>query len=679
MEEMFLRVCVLVVSLLYIKDHTVLEGQDEDVIMVMQEREDLLQKEATKLEQEVHSLATDLQHSNQEVLQGEESDVQQMVPNGIEEKSRKDQNILHHNLLIKDKQNELQNDKMISVLPDNVSQKDPNADNKVLVLNETLSSEEGTQTEIVRTGQNKSKNIQSKDSKVLGQEDVPAPTDVQKPFTSDSVAVIDKRIPSQEKEKGLKDGGDLQTQAKANTALNSEELPGTEQISNQKSEDTYTWYFWKVLSLLSVIRLLRKCLSSNSKMLGMMTSIIKGKTVSVPLATKISLPDSKVMTSFYDQCVQIPPNMSGQVCEFVEGFVDELLEAARESSSEEVNMQIGDFIGVGSIYETWATGKSMVCDLYVPITAPTPYGFEVEFLKGHKDFGQIKMVKTENISNGCPCMDGNLDEDDTLCLLHPHNEVSKVIKDAIGGMLCQANTPYLAKRQVVRWFRTLIKNAWTKISHKYEFELAFRNQVAPGALRVRFRSGWVILFNITPVVQVEESKVYLVSHLCNLQDISDTDWPVSFTSYEKALLQYFSNILPSNSCHIQCLQILSFLHKKQNDLTGKCSLTSYHLKSTLLNLLLTHKPMQWESDKIADRLKDMLTFLEQRLQEGTFYHALLGNSHVPGDIKLPKDFQTAKPTNIFLPLASDRDPVQHLQELIQNAPVLIQEYVSMAK
>lgn len=675
MEEMFLRVCVLVISLLYIKDNSVFEGQDEDIIAAMQDREDLLQMETIKLEQEVHSLTTELSRSNKEVLQGEASEVQQTLPNDKKEKSTNHPNILHDHLFLKDKHNELQ-ESTISVLPDDVSQRVPNADHKG--------------SELVHDGQIDLKDIQAKEDK-----DMPAPTGDQKHYGSDSTSRIVKQaarvesasfiqniyefmqktfqtsqeIHSSQGQKDLEGIDDSRMQVVSNTVLNSEEIQDAKQNSSQNSENTYTWYFWKILSLLSVIRLIRKCFSSNSKTSETVT-FMKSKTVSASLATKISLPESKIMTRFYDQCVQIPPNMSGQVCEFVEGFVDELLEAARESSSEEVNMQIGDSIGVGSLYETWATGRKMVCDLYVPITAPKPFGFEVEFLKGRKDFGKIKMIKTEN---GCPCMDGDID-DDTLCLLHAHNESKKVIKDAIDGMLCQANTPYLDKKQVVKWFRSIIKNAWRKICHKFEFELTFCNQVAPGALKVRFKSGWVIRFNITPVVQVEDSHVYLISHLPNIHGFSDTNWPVSLAIYEKALLQYFTDILPTNSCHVQCLQIAVFLHKQQNNLTGRCGLTSYHFKSALLHLLLLHKAVRWESDNVADRLMDMLTFLERRLQDGTFSHCLLGNPLVPDDIKLPKDFQTAKSTDILQPLGSDRDPVKHLKELIRNAPVLIQEY-----
>ncbi|KAG9262424.1 inositol 1,4,5-trisphosphate receptor-interacting protein-like [Astyanax mexicanus] len=459
------------------------------------------------------------------------------------------------------------------------------------------------------------------------------------------------------------------------------------QGATKRAENTYIWYFLNFLSLVQLIRLLPKFISKILKVSGIRREdslVLEGKTLSEPvllnISARMSLLDNKVLSCFHKQCVQTPLCTRERICDFVEGFVNELLEAARNTTKDNkgTDLQIGDPIGVGSLYELWATGKTMVCDLYVPITAPRSYSFEFELdMPSH---GKIKMVKAESTSNGCPCANG-VEDEDMLCLLHSHNETSKIV-DAVGGPLCQENTRYLSRTQVVQWFRKRICKAWQENSHKYEFELAFRNQAAPGALKVRLRSGQVILFNLTPVVQIKGSELYLLTFLPLNQatNFADTHWPVSLASYEKALLKHFNQSLLNDSCHISCLQILSFLHKQQIILTGKCGLKSYHLKMALLHLLLANKPEDWKSDQLACRLTDMLTFLAQRLREGKLHHTLVKNSLVPSDIGLPKDVQSAKPINIFLPLLSDKRlylrTVEHLQELVKNAPVVIQEYVS---
>lgn len=665
---MLLRVCLVVVSMLYIKDQTVLQEQEKNIITDMQDWEHLLREEVAKLEQEVHQVTIGLPQqgadSNQEVLkshsrftnvEGENSDVQ-------------------------DETGLLPHDKASPGLQCGI------------IVDENLPSAKRVQS--LRSSQNEIKYVQEDDlsghKKEVSQNDqkFQTGTEVQGKLPLNEESDSDQKCSYLDQVRGmfnhLLSEEDPQKLVKKNTEEITEEKPTAS--SQQPTENQYNWYLWKFLTLISLIRLLRKYISKGSQSSGTIIPI-KDKTMSrsTGILSKIFIPDHQVLSCFYDQHVQIPPRTCSRVCEFVEGFVDELLEAAREASTEETDMQIGDFIGVGSLYELWATGKTAVCDLYVPITAPRSHGFDIELWK-EKDasllgFGKIKIAKAENTSNGCPCMNGNRDDDDDmLCLLHPHNETSKVMTNSIGGPLCQENTPYLSKKQVVRWFRALILKAWREISHKYEFELGFRNQVAPGALRVRFRSGQIILFNITPVVQVRASNVYLVSFLSANQNTADIHWPISFASYENALLRYFNKTLPCKSCHIECLQILCFLHKQQKRLTGKCGLTTYHLKSTLLHLLM-YKPADWSREQLASRLTDMLTFLEQRLQAKELHHALVGNSHVPKDIDLPREFQMAKPSNIFLPMTLDEEcylkTVHHFHELVKNAPVSIQDYASI--
>lgn len=659
-------------------------------MMDMQEWEYSLQKEVAKLEQEVHQVTTGLPHSNKEVLQShrrltngevEASDVQQVLPNGKVENPYKhqmlvgeDQDIQQQNLLIKNTKDE--------AVP--------------LTHNHVPPSVKGVEPEIVQASQNKINNVQEDD--MTGYKEVPHIDQKMKTMNEHQINVLGKSLLNGESDSDQtsshldQEGGmfnqipsedDPQMLVKKNTEEIIEE--NSTASSQQLTENPNNWYLWKFLSLISFIRFLRKFISKGSQSSGTIIPI-KDKTASrsTGISKHFFIPDHQVLSCFYDQWVRIPPSTCNRVCEFVEGFVNELLEAAREASNNETDMHIGDFIGVGSLYEVWATGKTTVCDLYVPITAPKSHGFDVELWK-EKDasllgIGRIKMVKAENTSNGCPCMDGNSDNEDILCLLHPHSETSKVMTSDVGGPLCQEDTAYLSKKQVVKWFRTMIIKAWREISHKYEFELGFHSQRTPGALRVRFRSGQIVLFNITPVVKMKASKVYLVSYISTNQNISDIHWPICFASYENALLQYFNNSLPYNSCHIECLQILSFLHKQQNTLTGKCGLTSYHLKSTLLHLLM-YKPTEWKHEQLTSRLADMLTFIDQKLQAKEFHHALVGNSLVPKDIGLPREFQMAKPINIFLPMVLDEEcylkTVHHFQELVRNAPVFIQEYGSI--
>uniref|UniRef100_A0A8C2KL15 Inositol 1,4,5-trisphosphate receptor-interacting protein n=1 Tax=Cyprinus carpio TaxID=7962 RepID=A0A8C2KL15_CYPCA len=429
----------------------------------------------------------------------------------------------------------------------------------------------------------------------------------------------------------------------------------TQGKQSSDQEDTYSWYLWKTLSLISFFRILKNFLRKGFK--------LKSKMLRCLNMSQVTDLDSKTLTSFHNQCILVPPSHSWQTCEFVEGFVNDLLEAVRTTGSD---MEIEDFVGVGSLYEQWASRKSIVCDIHVPVVPPKPYSLEV------------KMVKGGASSTICPCSNSNLDDDDTLCLLHPDKKEDHVTEKNIYDLLCQENSSYLAKTHVVKWFKTAVRKAWDEISHKYEFDLLFQNRENPGSLKVRFRSGWVILFNLTPVVRFKDSEVHLIPYSPS-GIFSDTHWPVCFMRYENTLLQHITKTLPDNACHIHCLQILSFLHKHQTGLTGPCGLTNYHLKNAVLHLLV-NKTLSWDPEQMACRLDDLLTFLKQKLKAKSLNHALVGNPLIPSEIGFPEEFRMGKPVNLFLPLSNEElylKTNRHLLEMIRNMPVLIYEYGSM--
>lgn len=296
--------------------------------------------------------------------------------------------------------------------------------------------------------------------------------------------------------------------------------------------------------------------------------------------------------------------------------------------------------------------------------------------------GRVKMVDGGVNQNGCPCHTAAIG-DDMLCLLCCENEKVKVVKvtDVLDSALCSKHTPYLAKTQVTKWFQTTIRKAWGQISHKYEFELTFRNMDAPGALMVRFRSGKVITFDMAPVVKLKDTEAYFtISPSTPTKNTSlDTYWSLSLTTYEDHYLKYLTNHLPENSCHIHCLGIVAFLHKKQTGLTGRSILTNHHFKTVLIHLLLSKEPSDWYPEHLASRLRDALSFLENSLQGRKLLHSFIGKPLVPSEIGLPAVFRDAEPVHLFRPLGvqngSYTKTVKHLQEMLRNSSMLIQEYL----
>ncbi|KAJ8360141.1 hypothetical protein SKAU_G00166660 [Synaphobranchus kaupii] len=309
-----------------------------------------------------------------------------------------------------------------------------------------------------------------------------------------------------------------------------EELSRSEQLEAEgdgEEEERYGWYFWSALSLIIFLTIevcrqdfIRSSSAWDSNQAD--EEVLSEGTV----LTKALFPDKGVLSSFYERCIRVSAQEARRTCEFVEGFADDLLEALRSVSDKEADMEVEDCLGVGSTFESWRVSKPLTCDLIVPFVPPEPYGFKFRLWCGPsgdippdmQGCGRIKVTKTHESGADCLCGTADLGED-MLCLLHGKNDKPKP-GDSSDDLLCSKNTPYLAKDQVMKWFQISVTKAWGRISHKYEFELTFRNLDAPGALKVRFRSGRVIILNITPVVQFEDTDAYFVSHFPSENEVA---------------------------------------------------------------------------------------------------------------------------------------------------------------
>ncbi|XP_034040093.1 inositol 1,4,5-trisphosphate receptor-interacting protein [Thalassophryne amazonica] len=427
------------------------------------------------------------------------------------------------------------------------------------------------------------------------------------------------------------------------------------------SEDCYTWHFWSVVIFL-VLFAIEMCRMDFADV-----EVRPGDDEDVFLESGLVNPrtmplDKDSLNNFCNKCTYASAHENWRVKEFSEGFGDDLLESLRHICDKYADLEVGDFVGIGSMFESWKVCKPLTCDLIVPFSLPELHSFQFHLWCSPASnippdmhgCGTIKVVQFGDNGEDCLCGSANLGED-MLCLLHIKNdELSGVHKS--DERLCTMNTPYLAKDEVMKWFQISLTKAWGRISHKYDFEVTFHNLDAAGALKIRFRSGKVILVNLIPVVQLDDTDAYFVSHFpSDCDHPPDPYWHLSLAVYERNLLKHFTKLLPQNSCHLHCLQIVTFLHRKQTGLTGKSALTSYHFKTALLHLLLSKSSSAWAYERLEARLRDVLGLIQKSLQEKRLYHVLVGNRKVPKEIQLPKRFFTAEHINLFRSLVLQRD------------------------
>uniref|UniRef100_A0A8C5JXS5 Inositol 1,4,5-trisphosphate receptor-interacting protein n=1 Tax=Jaculus jaculus TaxID=51337 RepID=A0A8C5JXS5_JACJA len=401
----------------------------------------------------------------------------------------------------------------------------------------------------------------------------------------------------------------------------------------------------------------------------------------------LALPDMATLARFHERCIRSATADAARTREFMEGFVDDLLEALRSLGSRDTDMEMEDFVGVGSMYENWHVDRPLLCHLFVPFTPPESYRFHPELWCSSRSvpldlqgYGQIKVARADGDPLGCVCGKTKLGED-MLCLLHGKSD-----REHGGGhvedLLCSRESPYLDTMQVMKWFQVALTRAWHRIAHKYEFDLAFGQLDMPGSLKIKFRSGKYMPFILTPVIQYEDSDLYFVSHLpkepCGGTPASSTDWLLSFAVYERQFLRSKAKALPEGACHLSCLQIASFLLSKQSRLTGPSALSKYHLKTALLHLLLSRRAADWQAAQLDTRLQELLRFLEKSLLEKKLCHFFVGNRKVPETLGLPEAIRRAEPLNLFRPFVLQRTlyrrTLDSFYEMLRNAPALISEY-----
>lgn len=429
-------------------------------------------------------------------------------------------------------------------------------------------------------------------------------------------------------------------------------------------EGDYLWYLWNIFSIISMIRFLRKYLERASQM--------KPETRPFPVkctAAEVPLPDSETLQRFHSKCIQASSDKRQSDGGFLDGFATDLLHAMKKVCSDQSGMVIEDFQTVDA------------CEIIVPFRPPDLYSFQClpwnsqanGLLPDVQVCGQIKLVENKQEQNVCPCQ--SPDADDMVCLLHCETEKVET-KVNVCDDFCVKNSTFLSKSQVTRWFQGTIKQAWSLISHKYEFELHIRYLDAPGALMVRFRSGKKISFSMTPVVKFN-AKAHFFIESCSPNNM-DSLWTLSLTKYEDCFLEHVSERLPENSCHIHTLEIARFLHRRQTALSGGSALKDFHFKAALMHLLLTKQPSEWKANNVTVRLRDLLGFMEKSLKKKLLPHALIGNPLTQRIIELPAEFARAKNVNLFHPLVAHdciyRDAVMYFQELLNNAHMLILDY-----
>ncbi|XP_069057816.1 inositol 1,4,5-trisphosphate receptor-interacting protein-like 1 [Pleurodeles waltl] len=346
-------------------------------------------------------------------------------------------------------------------------------------------------------------------------------------------------------------------------------------------------------------------------------------------------PESSALENFYNREVHSGVHEMNRGFEFVKVFTGNLLEACQSICKKESGVILKDGVGVGSTFEKWGWKKEPTFDVLVPFHPPHGYTFQVKAACWQSDPNKrgCYVVSTES--------DFMFWNRGGQCSLH---EKGNMIP--LEMLLC--TNRFLDTQKVHAWFHTLVGKAWRLICCRYDFTLT----TVPSTsckLKLVLKSGHMLYINFIPAVQRADSLNYLVNQATNMGDVSGIYWLESFSVYERQFLKLIRSFIPKNSCHLKCLSILAHL-KKMTMPPNQCFLNSYHIKTSLMHLLIMLPPDAWHPENIKERIQDILYYLGQSLSKKRLDHFSIGNPSLPLDITIPQDHRRTEPINLLRPL-----------------------------
>ncbi|NWJ11954.1 IPIL1 protein, partial [Crypturellus undulatus] len=336
----------------------------------------------------------------------------------------------------------------------------------------------------------------------------------------------------------------------------------------------------------------------------------------------------------------------------VQELVDNLLHACHMISLATFLPWLELAIGVGSSFEGWSPGgEDTVYRVLVRLKPPPGHAFRLqpgtdrELPARH---GRVR-VKLQ-----CMCKREQL-LGDVLCFRHhSYEQLRRHQRPELLQILCTDS--YLDVEKTAHWLQFFVRNAWDVIAAQQNCQLAVLPSSRSCQLQLTYDSGRTVHVEMVLGVQQDKLGVFVGSQEAET-DLSSTTWLESCALHELLFFRCVARQAPQGSCHLICLQLLTYL-------LGDSVLSPAHLKTVTMHLLTLLPPSEWCPQRLLERLRDVLHHLRRCLEERQLHHFLVGNERVPRELSLPAAFQAASPLNLFQHLA--REPrARALRELTQ--------------
>ncbi|XP_033895742.3 inositol 1,4,5-trisphosphate receptor-interacting protein-like [Acipenser ruthenus] len=187
----------------------------------------------------------------------------------------------------------------------------------------------------------------------------------------------------------------------------------------------------------------------------------------------------------------------------------------------------------------------------------------------------------------------------------------------------------LSAEKIRQWFQSLSDRTLPALRQIFPGSTFRFQQHGPARNLILTKDGKELNIDIVPAIKYENA--FLVAKQCSSQIIlpNEVTWRLSLSTSERDFFKEMKRILPYNSCHLKCLQILKYLRENDDQLYPSSQFThglqSYYLKTALFHLVMESPPQAWAAGCLEQRLREMIDYLIDRMVDGNIPHIFLGN------------------------------------------------------
>ncbi|XP_062486846.1 inositol 1,4,5-trisphosphate receptor-interacting protein-like 1 [Pezoporus occidentalis] len=331
--------------------------------------------------------------------------------------------------------------------------------------------------------------------------------------------------------------------------------------------------------------------------------------------------------------------------EVVLWLVDKLLHASREQLSKSFFPVLEQAIGVDSTFESQSPHEDdAVCSLLVPLDPPRGHAFHLEV----GTVGQMLADSCIRVELVCTCKTEET-VGDMLCFLHhPEEALRKNQKPSLLHTLCTGS--YLDVQQTALWFQDFVTPAWEFVPQSHHYRMKVLPSSRSCKLQLTHVSGRTLLVEMMLGVQQGDSDIFVSSQATEAVCTPRTTRALSFSVAEAEFFWLMAKQVPSDSCHLSCLQLCTHF------LVGT-ALSSHILGTVVMHLLTTMPLAGWHRSCFPEQLDEIMWYLDLCLEKRCLDHFFVDNDDLCEEITLPQALQRAVPLNLLQHLVYD--PAAH--------------------